>query len=235
MWESTVDGRKLTFRLAGINNQNFIMRDEETGSWWQQITGEAILGPLKGKHLNLVFHDEISFVTWKNEKPNGRVLRPDEKAASLYESKDWEEGIAKVPVVTPVDKNDALKPRALIMGITINNESKAYPLAELQKQAAVLDTLDGTPLLIILDEDKKSARAFDRNVDGKALEFFAKPDSKPLRLLDSETGSEWDFSGKAISGAMKGRQLKKIYILSDFWFDWKLYHPNTRIYQPLFK
>jgi hypothetical protein len=235
VWESTVEGRKLTFHLSGINNQNFIMRDEETGTWWQQISGEAILGPLKGKRLNLVFHDEISFVTWKNEKPNGRVLRPDEKVASRYARKNWDQGIATEPVVTPIDKNDPLEPRALIMGININNESKAYPLAELQKQAAVLDTLGETALLIILDEDKKSARAFDRNVDGNVLEFFAKPDTRPLRLLDAETGSEWDFSGKAISGAMKGRQLKKIYVLSDFWFDWKLYHPNTGIYQPLFK
>ncbi|MBA3256470.1 MAG: DUF3179 domain-containing protein [Pyrinomonadaceae bacterium] len=42
MWEATVDGRQLHFQLAGINNQNFIMRDEETGSWWQQVNGEAI-------------------------------------------------------------------------------------------------------------------------------------------------------------------------------------------------
>ena len=48
MWETTIDGRTLHFHLAGINNQNFIMRDEETGSWWQQVTGEAILGPAEG-------------------------------------------------------------------------------------------------------------------------------------------------------------------------------------------
>jgi hypothetical protein len=32
VWTRQVDGITLTFRLAGINNQNFIMRDEETGS-----------------------------------------------------------------------------------------------------------------------------------------------------------------------------------------------------------
>jgi hypothetical protein len=235
VWESTIDNRKLTFRLAGINNQNFIMRDEETGSWWQQVSGEAILGPLKGRRLNLVFHDELSFATWKNEKPNGRVLRPDERVASRYARKNWDEGMAKAPVVTPVSADDPLPPRALICGISINNESKAYPLAELQKQAAVLDTLGETALLIVLDQDKKSARAFDRQIDGKVFEFFAKPDTRPLRLIDAETGSEWDFSGKATSGPMKGRQLQKIYVLSDYWFDWKIYHPNTSVYSLPFK
>lgn len=211
------------------------MRDDETGTWWQQVSGEAIFGPLKGRRLTPVFHDEISFSTWKNEKPNGRVLRPDEKAAARYEKKNWEEGIAKAPVVTPASANEPLAPRALVIGISVNDESKAYPLVELQKQAAVLDTLGKTPLLIILDEDKKSARAFDRSVGGRVLEFFAKPDVKPLRLVDAETGSEWDFSGKAISGTLKGTQLQKIFVLSDYWFDWKTYHPNTSVYALGFK
>ena len=206
------------------------MRDDETGSWWQQISGEAILGPMKGRRLNQVFHDELSFATWKNEKPQGRILRPDDKTAVRYASKDWEESIARLPVVTPLSDNQPLAPRTLIAGITINNESKAYPFEELKKPLAVLDTLGNTPLLILLDEDKKSARAFDRTVNNRTLEFFAKPDVKPLRLVDSETGSEWDFSGKCLSGTLAGIQLKKIYILSDYWFDWQTYHPQTTIF-----
>src|SRR5262249_35639935 len=53
------------------------------------------------------------------------------------------------------------------------------------------------------------------------LEFFAKPQAPELTLLDSETGSEWDFTGKATSGPLKGRQLNKLPILADYWFDWK--------------
>ena len=85
MWETTVNGRVLHFHLAGINNQNFIMRDEETGSWWQQVTGEAIQGPLKGQTLRPVFHDELTFGLWKREKPDGRVLRPNEQMAQAGE------------------------------------------------------------------------------------------------------------------------------------------------------
>ena len=42
-----MNGRVLHFYLAGINNQNFLMRDKETGTWWQQITGKALYGPLQ--------------------------------------------------------------------------------------------------------------------------------------------------------------------------------------------
>src|SRR5215213_1453024 len=60
-----MDGQRLRFRLVGINNQNFVMQDAQTGSWWQQVTGRAIAGPLKGKQLTLVPHDEVAFGRWK--------------------------------------------------------------------------------------------------------------------------------------------------------------------------
>src|ERR1044072_5021724 len=132
------------------------MRDEETGSWWQQITGEAIQGPMKGRRLPQVFHDEISFSTWKGERPDGKVLEPDAQTASLYAGKDWEQRIARAPVVTPAKADDPLAPRTLIIGIEINGEARAYPLGELQKQPAVLETLGNTPIVIVLDRDKKS-------------------------------------------------------------------------------
>ena len=117
MWESEVDGKKLTFHLAGINNQNFIMRDEETGTWWQQVSGEAIHGPLKGKKLTRVDNDELTFAIWKRENRQGRVLKPDERVKQKYEAADWEEQYAKFRVVTPVDPNDKLSPRTLIAGL----------------------------------------------------------------------------------------------------------------------
>ncbi len=61
MWKREIAGRELWFRLAGLNNQNFLMTDEQTRSWWQQVSGEAVLGPLKGKRLELVRTEEISF------------------------------------------------------------------------------------------------------------------------------------------------------------------------------
>ena len=78
------------------------MRDEETGSWWQQVTGEAIQGPLAGQHLSPVDYDELTFSTWKRESPQGRVLKPDEaiERANQYARADWDQRMAKVPVTT---------------------------------------------------------------------------------------------------------------------------------------
>jgi len=229
VWQSVVNGQTLKFQLAGINNQNFIMRDEETGSWWQQISGKAIQGKLKGQKLEEVDFDEISYGIWKRENPNGRVLRPDEEklAENEYEA-DWETKVAKMPVRISSKLDDTLEPRTLVVGLEINGNSKAYPFSAIEKQNPILDTVGGKKIVLILAEDKKSVRGFEREIDGRTLEFFIKPDTK--ELVDAETASVWDFSGKAVSGEMSGKQLKKIAVIKDYWFDWKIYHPDTQLY-----
>jgi hypothetical protein len=231
VWRAEIDGRQLRFRLTGINNQNFLMRDEETGSWWQQITGEAVFGPLKGKRLVLVFHDELSFALWRRENPAGRVLVPQNDVPWEEFSKDWETSTAKLPVVTPVKAGDPLPPRELVVGVSFQGVDKAYPMTALQRQSPIIDTLGGIPIVLVLGEDGRSVRAFERRLDGRELSLFAKPDSTPLRLLDAETGSEWSFAGEAVSGPSAGKRLAKVYALKDYWFDWQIYHPKTEVYR----
>ena len=230
MWERVVNGRSLNFHLAGINNENFIMRDEETGSWWQQVTGEAILGPLKGSKLNPVFHDELAFETWRQEQPGGRVLRPDEQFTKGYVPADWDARMAKYPVVTPVSTDEAFSPRTLIIGVTTGAAAKAYSFSDVQAKGLVQDTVGETPLALIVGSDKKSVRAFKRIVDDRTVDLFVSTEVTPLRLIDAQTGSEWDFSGKAIKGSLVGKRLQRIQILLDYWFDWKTYHPGTGVF-----
>jgi hypothetical protein len=230
VWSSEVNGQLLKLHLAGINNQNFIMRDDQTGTWWQQVTGEGMFGPLKGQQLGMIPHDELSYGVWKREQPRGRVLRPDPNIATRYESADWEQRYARFPVLTAADPGDSVPPRSLVFGITLGVTAKAYQLATLQNQSPIIDQVDQTPVMAVLGDDHKSVRVFDRTVEGRALEFFLKQGATPLQLVDSETGSQWDFSGRAISGQLAGKQLRKIYGFDDYWFDWKTYHPNTLMY-----
>lgn len=230
MWKAQNGGRKLTFHLAGINNQNFLMQDEETGSWWQQVTGEAIAGPLRGQRLEPVFHEELTFALWKREQPRGRVLRPEDSAPWRKFSDDWEAKTAKAPVVTPRVAGDPLPPREVVVGVRLGDETKAYPLAALRRQSPVIDNLGGVPVVLVVAEDGRSVRGFRRVVDGRELQLFAKPGSKPLRLVDDATASEWSFAGEALSGPLAGKRLEPVFVLLDYWFDWRTYNPKTAVY-----
>lgn len=208
------------------------MRDEETGSWWQQVSGKAIHGPLQGRQLKSVFHDELSFELWKREQPQGRVLKPDTRIAEAneYDPADWEARVGRMRVVDGTDVDKRLAPRTLVMGVIVDGKSVAYPLSALQQQSPIIDMVGTTPIVVVLGNDRRSVRAFERTVDGRRLEFFQKTEDDGLQLIDLETNSTWNFEGKATAGPLAGRQLKKVFVLEDFWFDWRLYHPDTRIY-----
>jgi hypothetical protein len=92
-----------------------------------------------------------------------------------------------------------------------------------------MDKVGRTPVLIVLGEDGKSIRTFKRTVEGQEREFFLKPNSSPLRLIDDK-GTEWDFTGTALNGTPAGKQLTRIAALKDYWFDWKTYNPKTSVY-----
>jgi len=230
VWQATLDGRALRFVLAGINNQNFIMRDEETGTWWQQVTGEAIRGPLRGKRLTHVPHDEITFARWRREFPGGRVLRPATDTAWIAFSRDWETETARYPVKIAASLDSVLGPREVVAGIDLEGRSRAYPVETVRRQTPLHDQLGGLPVVLVLAADG-SLRGFDRRIDGRALEFFARRDSADVVLVDGATGSEWDFTGRATAGSLAGKRLTPVYLQQDYWFNWKTYHPATTVYR----
>jgi len=166
----------LHFYLAGINNQNFLMRDKETGTWWQQITGKAIYGPLQGASLELVLSDELTFGEWKLEESNGKVLAEVPKYVKEYDS-NWEPEIAKLPVVISFPGTE-LKSRDVVVGLEIGGASRAYPWDTLVKQSPVVDRVQGAPLLVAVGPDGKSFRVFISRVDGKDAEFFLKGETE---------------------------------------------------------
>ncbi len=225
----------LHFYLAGINNQNFLMRDKETGSWWQQITGKAVYGPLQGSALELVLSDELTFGEWRSEMPAGLVLAPVAKYTKEYDS-GWEPEVAKLPVVISFPGTE-LKPRDVVIGLTVDGAARAYPWESFAQQAPLLDRVHGEPLLLALGPDGKSFRVFVSRVEGKDAEFFLQSSGDSAgagtdwKLLDTTTHSEWNFQGCATSGAEQGKCLERVPALKDYWFDWRNYHPDTTIYK----
>ncbi len=219
----------LTFRLMGVNNQNFVMQDEQTGTWWQQVTGEALVGPLAGKRLEAIRFDEISFELWRGEHPETLVFEPVADKADQYYEDDWDDAMS-YPVPVGLQPEGEWDSRRIVVGIIAGDAKKAYPLDVLQTQTPVADWVGDVPVLIAVAADGRSIRAFDRRVDDMVLEMYAKLDAQPPVFVDGQTGSEWNFAGVATSGPLAGTELERVVPLKDYWFDWKNYHPDTFVY-----
>ena len=225
-----MDGRTLTFRLIGINNQNFLMEDRETGSWWQQVTGEAIAGPLRGRRLTPLLHDEVTFALWRAEHPGTRVLALDAHGSRI--SREWETRTARSPVVTPVRDGDPLPPREIVVGVERGGASRAYPKHVVAAAGVILDEIGGESIAILEAGDGQSVRAFAASVNGTPVQLVRRTDTTPATFVDTTTGSTFDFAGRAIAGALIGDSLERLPHLSDYWFDWRAYHPSTTVYAP---
>ena len=207
------------------------MQDVETGTWWQQVSGEGILGPLKGKQLTLLPFDQLTFAAWREETAEGRVLVPDERiaAANGYARPDWEARMQNTPAPRVAAGGTPLAPRALVIGIEHRGAARAYPVEYLTTSGVVLDDLGGDAIAIVRAPDGRSTRVFSRTLDGRVLDVIAKAGAGPFRLVDTTTGSEWDFSGAAVAGPLEGRRLLRLPYLEEYWFDWKTYHPSTDV------
>jgi hypothetical protein len=229
VWKRTIGKRALHFRLAGINNQNFLMRDEETGSWWQQVTGKAIFGALKGESLELAPYDELTFGLWKQESPAGQILAPVKKDEKEYDSK-WETEIEKLPLVLTFP-GTPLKSRDVVMGVEVGGASRAYPISAVIAQSPIQDHVGGTPIFMTVGPDGKSVRGFVSRLDGADIEFFRKSGNDKWVLIDSASASEWNFQGCATAGPKQGQCLERLPLLKDFWFDWRNYHPTTSVFR----
>ena len=73
------DGRtemgELTFGVSGkLRNSDMIMYDRQTESWWQQFTGEAIVGKLLGASLTTLPSWMESYAEYTARNPDGLVM-----------------------------------------------------------------------------------------------------------------------------------------------------------------
>jgi hypothetical protein len=208
------------------------MRDDETGTYWQQISGKAIAGPLSGSQLAPVHSDELNYSTWKSEEPQGTVLADVAPYVAEYAPKDWDVKMRRARTVIDF-REHGLKARDLMLGIEAVGASRAYLYDDVVREKLVKDRIGAEQVLLVLGPDGQSVRAFRDRIAGVAgAPDFYRTEGKPggAILMDAGTGSEWSFQGCAVSGRAMGTCLEPVEMLKDYWFDWRNYHPSTTVY-----
>ena len=67
-----------------MDHFNAMFEDATTKSWWQQETGKAIAGPLKGTALKEIASKQLTLEAWLREYPNSSVMLPDTSLKKDY-------------------------------------------------------------------------------------------------------------------------------------------------------
>jgi len=85
VFERTVDGRILDFGTTGkLRNSDLVMYDRQTESWWQQFSGEAVVGAMTGRELKVLPSRLESWGRFKARAPEGKVLVPNDENIRDY-------------------------------------------------------------------------------------------------------------------------------------------------------
>lgn len=234
VFRAAFKGRLLHFDYDSMVGGNEVHIDRETGSRWQQSTGEAISGPLKGNLLELYPFVRTTWKEWRRRFPNTVVLKPmpgyDEKMPNL--NKRMKAVTLSGEGEPPKDAfghDGRLRPKEVVAGLRIGTESQAYPFSQLRIARLVNDRVGGVPVLVVHQPSSDTTTAFEAQAKGKVLRFQA-ADADATVIVDLETNSSWNAYGLCLKGPLKGTQLKQLILIPEFWFAWSEFHPQTKVF-----
>lgn len=245
-FERSVAGRVLDFGTTGrLRYSNQIIYDRQTETWWQQASGEGIAGQLAGCHLVFRPASIVSWAEFRSGFPGGKVLSRETGFNRFYGRNPYVgyDDVSAPPFMyTGPETPDAMPPLARVIALDLNGESVAYPYETLRKARVVDDKVGGVEVVVLwapgtasaIDagtvaggRDVGAAAAYSRSIDGATHTF----EFRENRIIDLESGSEWNVLGQAVNGSLAGRILTPVVAANHLWFSWAAFRPETRIYR----
>ena len=227
VFERIVNGEKVEFGTSGkLYNSNLLMYDRLTESYWSQALGLAVKGELTGYQLNLIPFDVITWGDWKTLHPDTLVLSTETGYIRSYATDPYGSYYTEPRIMFPVEhKDDRMSPKEIIIGFNENETYKANKQNDIETKVIINDTIGETPILLV-SLFSENSRAFVRIVDDKILDFV----HSDGKIFDTQSNSEWNYDGLAISGEYEGSQLNRMSIEPGFWFAWVAFHPDTLVF-----
>ncbi len=168
------DGRVLDFGTTGyLRHSDLVMYDRQTETWWQQATGEGLVGEYAGERLDFVGSPLVSWETFKKQYPRGKVLSRD----TGYP--DYADRYGRNPYVgydapgsSPwrffqATSDDRLLPKERVVAVEFDSEARAYPFSSLRDELVVHDEVNGIEIVVFWTPGTASALDSESIADGR--------------------------------------------------------------------
>jgi hypothetical protein len=196
-------------KLFGVSgkllNSNLVMYDQETDSYWNQLTGQAIVGPLAGHTLERIPIIPTTWGDWKEKHPDTLVMSEDiaVKGRRDYSSSPYINYFNNPEDTfgTPVSDR-RLAPKELVFPVDLNNETIVYTEAVVKEKTPIIDTVGGEGIIVIWDESLETVRIF---------------------FTDSKDVTNWSVDRME-------EELRPFNTFITYWFSWIAFKSETKIY-----
>jgi hypothetical protein len=134
VFDAMIDGKAHDFGTTGrLRNSDLLMYDRQSESWWQQFSGEAVIGKFTGRTLHIMPSRLESFASFKQRFPLGKVLVPNNPGARQYGRNpylEYDSRSAPYPLYQG-DLPDNIEPMARV--IVLRRDGKAVAAVALDK------------------------------------------------------------------------------------------------------
>ncbi len=236
------------FGVSGmLRHSDLVMYDRQTESFWQQLTGEAIIGEATGTRLTFLASQIVAFEDFRDTFPDGVVLsrdtgfpdRAEFYGMNPYPGYDSVED--SLPFFETTGENDGrLNVKERVLALELDGDAIAIPFSALAETPVVETTVGGQPVVAFWRAGTRTALGAEEIRDatdvGSAAAFVPELDGEPMRfeardgrIVDVGTGSEWSVLGRAVDGPLTGAALEPVVGGSHFWFAWAAFQPGTRV------
>lgn len=232
--ERRVDGEPTVFGVSGqLWRNDLVMYDEATDSRWSQLLALAIKGPKTGSQLRILPSTLSTWGEWRSAHPDTEVLLPPPHSNTVtgreqsYRYFDSKYSYGDEDQLIGFDARDGKRnDRRLVIGITHDGVSRAYPFDVVAAEGLVEDTVGGRPVVVAVAPDGTLV-AYDRRVDGRPRSFTEAGDRHV-----TAAGSRWELTtGRAVDGNHEGARLERANEHPPmFWVGWSNFNPESDVY-----
>ena len=151
VFDRRFERRVLDFGVSGnLRNSDLVMYDRQTESWWQQFSGEAIVGEHTGGKLNQLPSRIISWGAFRRDHPGGKVLSRATGYQRSYGENPYVgyDDVSSPPFFATANADDdRLPPKERVVYLDGRDESIAIPFSALSKRREITVELDGRELV----------------------------------------------------------------------------------------
>jgi hypothetical protein len=153
------NGKLEKFRLVGMDHFNAMFEDQESGSWWQQATGEAVAGPRKGEQWTVLPFVQTTLKQWLQWYPDSWILQGESEFEKKYNRLEkYDDGSIESDLLQrSVSSNHA---KNWLAWLEINGEKRSYSWEQLEKKKWLIDSIKHRKI-IVATPDNKSLLAFE--------------------------------------------------------------------------
>jgi hypothetical protein len=228
VYDRRVGDQLLSFgNTSALYESDLAMVDRNTGSYWWQVAGRAIVGPLTDSELDPLPSEVATWVDWASRHPETLVLtrdtgfeRPYERDAFATYADVIDAGRFPFPVGEAA-RDGRLSPSTLVVGVILDGGTRAYPVDDLSDP--INDEVGEEPIVVLPTDG--GASVYAATLDGERLQFRRSGDD----FVDVATGSVWTSDGIAISGTHRGARLAPIPSRTTFWFAFVGAFPDVEV------